>query len=151
MDDAIKSPLINGKPAWHVHRRRYFIRLMLVLSPAIFIMTVVFDSNDLLNFPSWVSVATSLGMGLVGIFFLDVRMKRFGLSAFQSNATLLEKIDGVPCPSCLYPLCELPEADQVYVCSECGCGIRGSDAIRAWDGLRGYRSPQAWKRWLKED
>lgn len=150
MDESIKSPLINGKPVWHVRRRRYFIRLMLVLSPALFIMTVVFDSNNLLNFPSWVSAVTGLGMILVGLFFLDVRMKCFGLGAFQSNATLLKKFYGVPCPSCLYPLCELDEADAEHVCSECGCGINGVDAITAWDGLKGYRSPEGWNRWLKD-
>jgi len=150
MDDPTKSPLIRGKPAWHVGRRRLTTVLMLVICPLIFIFAFVADSDDLLNFPGWVSVVVALGFLSVVYYAIDVYMKPYGLGFLQKDATLLERLEGVPCPSCLYPLCELEKADAEHVCSECGCGINGVDAIRAWDGLKGYRSPQGWNRWLKD-
>ena len=147
MDESKKSPmspLIRGKPAWHVRRERFHALLLLVNGPLIFFFVFFADSDDLWNLPEWLSGLAMLGWLAVMLYIMSLYMNRYGLSVWQMNKTLLGTIDGVPCPNCLYPLCELDEADAVFVCPECGCGIRGADAIRAWESLRGYVIPKSW-------
>jgi len=156
MDESVKSPLIRGKPAWHVRYWRIFMVYMVVnvlLLVGQFMVISRFSSNAL------VASLYALIM-LIWVFGFQVWMSRwirsYGLSMWRLRDMLVElgKHRGgasVPCPSCLYPLCDLPDADRVHVCSECGCGIRGSDAIRAWDRLRGYKTPEAWAEWFFDE
>lgn len=94
-------------------------------------------------------------MAVVWFFYyissLALHQRRAGLRFWQTNATLLENLSEVPCPNCCYQLCRVEDADGEHVCSECGRGINGIDAMRAWDSVRVYRRPGSWNRWLKED
>ncbi len=143
MSESIKSPLIKEKPAWHVRYMRFFWVHMLgnlLLLGGQYVLIVVLDLG------TFILIAYSIVMVvyLAGTGWWVARwLKSQGLSYWRLR-WLLETIDGVPCPNCLYPLCELDEADAVFVCSECGCGIRGADAIRAWESLRRYAIPKSW-------
>lgn len=143
MDGAVKSPLIRGKPAWHVRYMRFFWIYSLVNLISIvgqFVLIVLMRAGDEMI------VAYSIGIMVWvfgGAWWMTRWLKGQGLSIFKLRSCL-SRIDGVPCPSCIYPLCPLDEADAVHVCPECGCGIRGAAAIRAWESLRGYVIPESW-------
>ena len=146
MDEVIKSPpspLVRGKPAWHVRYTRVFLIYMLgniLFLGGQYVLILVLDLG------TFILIAYSMVMlvYLAGVWWWVARwLKGQGLSVWRLR-WLLETIDGVPCPNCLYPLCQLDDADTVHVCPECGCGIRGADAIRAWESLRGYVIPESW-------
>jgi len=153
MDEVVKSPLsplVRGKPAWHVRYRRLI--WLYVFGNAI-LLAGQFMVFQRFGFGGTESTIYSIGM-VPWVFGFQIWLARwlkgYGVS-FWRFKSMLSETEGIPCPSCLYPLCKLQEADGDFVCSECGCGVNGVDAIRAWDGLRGYRSPQAWNRWLNKD
>ena len=150
MDAVVKNPLIGRKPAWHVRYRRLVLLYMfgnVVLLAGQFAMIQRFGfGNKEVTVYSMVMLPWVFGFQV----WLARWLKGYGVS-FWRFKTMLNEIEGIPCPSCLYPLCKLQEADGEYVCSECGCGINGVNAIKAWDGLWWYRLPQAWNRWLGED
>jgi len=143
MNEGIKSPLIRGKPAWHV---RYMRIIWVYFIVDMFLLAGQFVLIGLLKVGDQVLSAYSIGMFIFvfgGAWWMARWLKGYGLSYWKLRSCL-KTIDGVPCPNCLYPLCELDEADAVFVCPECGCGIRGADAIRAWESLRGYVIPESW-------
>jgi len=150
MGEAVKSPLIRGKPAWHV-RYKWLVLLYVcgnaVLLAGQFVMIQRFGFGN--------TEVTLYSMAMIPWIFgyqvwLGRWLKGYGVS-FWRFKTMLSEIDGIPCPSCLYPLCKLHDADDEFICSECGCGINGVAAIKSWKGLWWYRLPQAWNRWLNED
>lgn len=149
MNETNKSPLIRRKPAWHVRFYRFFGLCMFVtvlLLIGMLALILWFSSKEFVM----ISYSIALIFWVFGIQVWTARWLRgYGVS-FWKMKDCLQTIDGVPCPSCLYPLCSLDDADAEWVCPECGCGINGVDAIKAWDGLKGYRSPEVWNRWLKD-
>lgn len=151
MDESVKSPLIRGKPAWHV---RYFRAYWLFAISLVLLLVLQFAFLSIGIHEDILLAYNLLMLGWVFGFqiYMEFWFRRFGTSIFGLRSTL-EKSRGVPCPNCLYPLCEIPEADTDHVCAECGCGISGVDAIHAWSQVKGrrwgYEIPKAWNRWLK--
>ncbi len=144
MDESIKSPLIRGKPAWHVRYMRFYLIHMIVNLLSVvghLVLVVLLKAGDEIIIPYSIGVMVWV---FGGVWWMARWLKGQGLPIFQPRSSCLKKTDGVPCPNCLYPLCSLDDADAVHVCPECGCSIRGADAIRAWESLRGYAIPKSW-------
>lgn len=155
MDDSIQSPLINGKPAWHVRLMRLYIIYCAGNIALLVGMGFVYRYSDTLIEYAYMAF---MFLWVFGFQLIPImRIKNSGVSFWRMRNMLNEMAKdrggaSVPCPDCLYPLCDLSEADKVHVCSECGCGIRGADAIRAWGRLeKRYVTPKAWSDWFFDE
>ncbi|MBO6514734.1 MAG: hypothetical protein JJ974_12285 [Phycisphaerales bacterium] len=148
MDDAIKSPFIKDKPAWHMRYSRRWQRYALA---CLLLVAGQLTLGISLGFSDTIVTIYSVCM-LIYVFGYQLHMAIWLRSQGASWTTraVLERVEGVPCPNCLYPLCRLHEADSVHVCSECGCTADGVEVIKSWGSVKGYRLPQAWNRWLKD-
>ena len=148
MNETVKSPLIRGKPAWIVGLMRLY---HVYFGVNIILLAGLYLSDESLGETGQLVYAGGMILWVFGFQLVPIRrIKSYGIS-FWKMRSFLEHIEGVPCPNCLYPLCQIRDADQDHVCSECGCGINGVDALRAWDNVRGYHRPQSWVKWLNAD
>ncbi len=72
-------------------------------------------------------------------------LKKFGVGVF-AYTKLLERVEGVPCPNCLYPICAVEDAPGVKLCPECGCSVDGVEAMKAWKRVPKLKVPQGWDK-----
>ena len=156
MDEMAKSPLVRNKPGWYVRYMR-FMWFLVTYGALAFGLTMLLSwvfPKPAKSFEYFIAsgfVLFLLGYVVWWIWLVSwVHSYGVRLRSWKKHGPL-HRIDGVPCPNCLYSLCSVEEAGGEKLCSECGCCIDGHVAMRAWKKVLKKRIPPGWNAYLDRE